>query len=146
MRIQPMTAEDFSDVCSLWENTPGMGLNPYDDSEAGIGRYLARNPGTCFVARDEGSKVVGSILAGHDGRRGFMYHLAVDQRSRTKGIGRALVNRAIEALQNEGIAKVALVVYADNNIGNEFWERMGFAKRPDLVYRNKVIRYMENRT
>jgi ribosomal protein S18 acetylase RimI-like enzyme len=56
------------------------------------------------------------------------------------------VNRAIEALQNEGIAKVALVVYADNNIGNEFWERMGFAKRPDLVYRNKVIRYMENRT
>jgi ribosomal protein S18 acetylase RimI-like enzyme len=134
-----MTAEDYEDVYSLWACTPGMGLNPIDDSEAGIRRYLARNPSTCFVARDDDSKVVGCVLSGHDGRRGFIYHLSVDQESRNRGIGRALVDSAITALQNEGIIKVALVVYESNELGNGFWERIGFEKRPDLVYRNKVI-------
>jgi ribosomal protein S18 acetylase RimI-like enzyme len=135
-----MAAENFREIVSLWENTPGMGLNPYDDSEEGLRRYLARNPSTCFVARGNDGKVVGSILAGHDGRRAFIYHLAVAIEARKGCVGRSLVDAAVKALQAEGIAKVALVVYADNGGGNAFWEKIGFTTRPDLVYRNKTIR------
>lgn len=140
MRIERMAAENFREVVSLWEETPGMGLNPYDDSEEGLRRYLARNPSTCFVARDEDGKVAGSILAGHDGRRAFIYHLAVAMESRKMGVGKSLVDAAVKALQAEGIAKAALVVFADNDAGNAFWEKIGFTTRPDLVYRNKAIR------
>jgi ribosomal protein S18 acetylase RimI-like enzyme len=115
-----------------------MGLNNLDDSREGIQKYLERNPSTCFVAVEQG-RVVGVILSGHDGRRGFIYHTAVAVADRGKGIGRTLVERALAALRVEGINKVALVVYGNNNIGNGFWEALGFDSRSDLTYRNKVI-------
>ncbi len=129
---------DYPAVLDLWLHTPGMGLNSLDDSEEGIRSYLARNPETCFVAR-EGEALVGAILAGHDGRRGFIYHLAVRVEARGRGIGEALVKRAEEALQNEGIHKVALVVFAKNEGGNAFWGKVGYDAREDLVYRSRVI-------
>lgn len=138
MIIRPMTIQDYDDVYSLWIQTPGVGLNSLDDSKEGIASYLKRNPRTCFVAT-EGSKVIGVILSSHDGRRGFIYHTAVAASERKKGIGNALVERAIEALRNEGIHKVALVVFTKNERGNGFWEKIGFERREDLVYRNKVI-------
>jgi ribosomal protein S18 acetylase RimI-like enzyme len=138
MNIATMTIQDYEDVYSLWINTPGMGLNTLDDSKEGIERYLKRNPNTCFVAREK-DQVIGVILSGHDGRRGFIHHTAVAIPERNRGIGEALVERAIEALRKEGISKVALVVFDRNMIGNSFWKKMGFEKREDLVYRSKVI-------
>lgn len=138
MEIRNMRAEDYDDVYSLWTRTAGMGLNPLDDTREGIGKFLARNPGTCFVATIEG-RIVGAILSGHDGRRGFIYHAAVAAGERLKGIGKALVAKATEALGKEGIRKVALLVMKENDIGNRFWEAEGFGVREDLVYRNKVI-------
>ena len=84
-------------------------------------------------------KIVGAILAGHDGRRGYLYHLAVAQAARRRRIGSALVSAALEALAREGIRKAALVAFGTNASGNAFWERMGFTVRGDLVYRDKVI-------
>ena len=138
MNIALMTIQDYDGIYSLWINTPGMGLNNIDDSIEGIERYLKRNPNTCFVARKK-DQVIGVILSGHDGRRGFIHHTAVAISQRNKGIGEALVERAIEALRKEGISKVALVVFDRNRIGNSFWKKMGFEKREDLIYRNKVI-------
>lgn len=138
MRIQTMATGDYPAVHSLWLNTPGMGLNTEDDSEEGFCRYLRRNPNTCFVAR-EGKLLVGCILAGHDGRRGFLYHTAVLPAHRGKGIGRALVEKAMAALEQEGIYKVALVVFDRNTGGNAFWEACGFSLREDLCYRNRAI-------
>lgn len=138
MEIRNMCEGDYEAVRALWMRTPGMGINSLDDSREGIARYLRRNPGTCFVAIDDGG-LVGVILSGHDGRRGFIYHTAVDVEHRGKGTGKALVYRALEALRSEGIAKVALVVFERNEIGNGFWERIGFEKRTDLVYRNMLI-------
>ncbi|MFN8380976.1 MAG: GNAT family N-acetyltransferase [Anaerolineales bacterium] len=138
MQIQKMTIDDYDDVYCLWVNTPGMGLNNLDDSKQGIIKYLKRNPNTCFVARENG-KLIGVILSGHDGRRAFIYHMAVDISHRKKGVGRKLVEFALNALQEEGIHKVAFVVFKKNEIGNEFWEKLGFDERTDLVYRNKVI-------
>jgi ribosomal protein S18 acetylase RimI-like enzyme len=130
--------EHYESVYALWISTPGMGLNNLDDSREGIGKYLDRNPRTCFVALEQG-RVIGVILSGHDGRRGFIYHTAVAVGERGKGVGTALVDRAVEALRAEGINKVALVVYENNATGNGFWEALGFDRRTDLAYRNKVI-------
>lgn len=137
-----MTPADYDAVYDMWINTPGMGLNTTDDSREGITRYLERNPSTCFVAECDG-KLVGVIIAGHDGRRGYIYHTAVLPEYRNHGIARSLVDLAFDALDKEGINKAALVVFSKNELGNGFWEKIGFTGRDDLVYRNKNIHALE---
>ncbi|MCL1940458.1 MAG: GNAT family N-acetyltransferase [Synergistaceae bacterium] len=139
MNIRKMTINDYEQVYSLWLSTPNMGLNNLDDSKDGIAKYLARNPNTCFVAERNGN-IIGVILSGHDGRRGFIYHAAVAQSEQRQGIGATLVSEAMSALEREGINKTALLVMAKNESGNVFWEKQGFSPRSDLVYRNKVIK------
>ena len=128
----------YEGVYELWINTPGMGLNTTDDSREGIEKYLKRNPSTSFVAECDG-RIVGIIMAGHDGRRGYIYHTAVLPAYRNQGIATALVDHTMAALEEEGIHKVALVAFKRNEIGNSFWDKIGFADRDDLVYRNKSI-------
>lgn len=140
--IRPMTIADYDGVYDLWINTPGMGLNTTDDSREGIAQYLCRNPATSFVAEEAG-RIVGVIIAGHDGRRGFIYHTAVRPECRKQGIATQLVEHAMAALEKEGIHKAALVVFERNALGNAFWERIGFEKRTDLVYRNRNIHALE---
>ena len=139
MKIREMKVGDYEAIYDLWIHTPGMGLNEIDDSREGIDKFLKRNPTTCFVAEEQ-KKVVGVIMSGHDGRRGFIYHTAVRQEYRNQGIGRALVEATLKTLEKEGIRKAALVVFDRNEIGNVFWEKMGFTERTDLVYRNRTIR------
>ena len=141
MIIRQMVIEDYKQVYDLWIHTTGMGLNNLDDSEEGIEKFLERNPTTCFVAEQVG-KIIGVILAGHDGRRGFIYHTTVNEEYRKQGIGKALVDHVLDALEKEGIHKVALVVFERNQLGNDFWEKQGFTGRDDIVYRNKSIHEM----
>ena len=138
MTIRPMTLDDYDRVWALWMSCRNMGFNDLDDSREGIGRFLKRNPATCFVAEADGD-LAGVILAGHDGRRGYIYHMAVAQTHRRHGIGSALVDRCLGALKLEGINKVALVAFRTNDAGNAFWERMGFSLRDDLNYRNRAL-------
>lgn len=138
MHIRNMALTDYDAVYALWLSCKGMGLNSVDDSREGIARYLARNPGTCFVAEEEG-KILGVIMAGHDGRRGFIYHAAVSPQQRGAGIGRMLAERALEALRAEGISKAALVAFTRNEMGNAFWEKLGFEARCDLTYRSCAL-------
>jgi ribosomal protein S18 acetylase RimI-like enzyme len=140
--IRIMTPDDYDGLYALWTSTPGMGLNAIDDARAGIAQYLRRNPATSFVAERDG-ETVGCILCGHDGRRGFIYHLAVKASERRRGIASALLERALNALDAEGITKAALVVFANNEIGNRFWESQGFTQRPDLTYRNRNVVALE---
>lgn len=139
--IRLMTMEDYPGIYDLWINTPGMGLNETDDSREGIEKYLKRNPTSCFVAEDNG-KIIGVIMAGHDGRRGFIYHTVVALQYRHHGIAKKLVERVMDALDQEGINKVALVAFERNELGNAFWEKIGFTVRNDLVYRNKNIHHL----
>ena len=136
--IRTMQITDYNAVYNLWLANKGMGLNDVDDSESGIARFLVRNPDTCFVAERNG-KLIGVIMAGNDGRRGFIYHTAVHPDYHRQGIGSALVSAALEALQTLGITKVALVVFGRNTDGNAFWEKQGFTVRTDLTYRNKAL-------
>lgn len=138
MNIKIMTDADYSAVYDLWMSCEGMGLNNLDDSEEGIARFLRRNPDTCFVAEENGL-IAGVIIAGNDGRRGYIYHTAVRSEYRRRGIASALVSKALGALKDCGINKTALVVFGRNETGNAFWEKEGFEVRSDLVYRNKAL-------
>lgn len=133
-----MRMEDYDEVYRFWSCMPGMGLNNLDDSREGVERFLKRNPDTCFVAKDAGG-IVGTILCGHDGRRGHLYHAAVSPRMRGRQIGTALVKAALDGLKREGIAKASLLVFADNAAGNRFWEKLGFTGRDDVNYLNIQI-------
>lgn len=138
VNIRTMDIHDYDAIYDLWINTPGMGLNSTDDSREGINQYLQRNPTSSFIAEDDG-KIIGVIIAGHDGRRGYIYHTAVLPNYRKQGIAKQLVANAMEALEKEGINKVGLVAFAENELGNGFWENIGFTARDDLIYRNKNI-------
>ncbi len=138
MNIRLMSIDDYEKVYELWMSCVGMGLNNLDDSKEGIDKFLQRNPDTCLVAEAD-NRIVGVIIVGNDGRRGYIYHTAVNPQYRKQGIAKSLVETAMAALQNNGINKVALVVFDRNEIGNDFWEKMGFTVRDDLIYRNKAL-------
>ena len=142
MNVRPMTIADYDQLHALWLSIPGMGLNDLDDSREGITKYLARNPRTSFVATEKGFAVIGAIMAGHDGRRGFIYHTCVRADRQGEGVGQALAEAALDALKAEGIHKVALVVFDRNEQGNAFWEKLGFLPREDLVYRDRTLTEM----
>lgn len=141
MKIRAMSAADYDEVYALWMSCKNMGFNHLDDSREGVERFLNRNPGTSFVAT-EGGEVVGVILAGHDGRRGYVYHMSVGEAHRRQGIGTQLVERSLSALKAEGINKVALLVFNRNEAGNAFWEQQGFARREDVAYRNRELTHL----
>ena len=138
MEIRNMYIDDYDSVYALWLSCSGMGLNNLDDSREGITKYLVRNPDTCFVAVEQGC-IVGAILTGHDGRRGYISHTAVSPACQRQGIGKQMVETALNALKAQGINKVSLVVFAHNEKGNAFWEKIGFTQRPDLIYRNRTL-------
>lgn len=138
MNIRAMTITDYDAVYSLWLSCKGMGLNNRDDSREGIELFLERNPETCFVAED-GDRIIGAIMAGTDGRRGYIYHTAVSPDCRRQGIAKRLVDSVLEALRKLNINKAALVVFERNSDGNAFWESVGFTVRNDIVYRNLAL-------
>ena len=133
-----MTIEDYDGVYALWTKIRGFGLRSVDDSREGVERFLKRNPTTSVVAVEDG-KVVGSILCGHDGRRGCLYHVCVDEDYRRRGIGRAMVGMAMEALKKEEISKVSLIAFTKNDVGNAFWNTIGWTRRLDLNYYDFVL-------
>jgi len=136
--IAPLTVGIYDDVHALWVQAEGVGLHDYSDSRDGIAAYLERNPGLSFVARVDGL-VVGAVLAGHDGRRGYLHHLTVHPDYRRQGIGRRLVDRCLDALRAAGIAKCHLFIFNTNESGIAFWRSVGWTPRMDVGIVSKVI-------
>ena len=135
---EPLAVGDYEQVAALWRDSPGVGLSPSDSPE-GVARFLDRNPGLSFVARNDG-RVVGVVLCGHDGRRGYISHLAVARDNRRLGIGRALVERSIGALSREQIEKCHIFVFADNDEALAFWKSEGWSERVELVVLSRIVR------
>ena len=133
--IRLLGIDDYSQVYKLWTQIDGMGMRSLDDSKEGIEKFLKRNPATNFVAVED-NQIVGIILCGHDGRRAYIYHTAVKENYRKQGIAKLLVEHVKDSLLKEGIHKVALVAFKSNQLGNDFWQSVGFTKRDDLYYRN----------
>lgn len=133
MNIRTMTIDDYEGVYRLWMTIQGFAIRSIDDSREGVERFLRRNPSTSVVAVEDG-QIVGGILCGHDGRRGCLYHVCVHKDYRMRGIGKAMVVYAMNALKEEQISKVSLIAFTKNDIGNAFWNRIGWTRRLDLNY------------
>ncbi|MBF2004732.1 GNAT family N-acetyltransferase [Chlorogloeopsis fritschii PCC 9212] len=130
IEITELYITDYEDVISLWENTEGIKLRDADSKE-NIQRYLERNSGLSFAARKDG-QIVGAILCGHDGRRGYLHHLAVLPIYRRQGIGTKLVESSLARLRNWGIEKCHLFILTENVQAKQFWEKLGWCERTDI--------------
>lgn len=131
--------DDFHEVIALWKSCEGIGLSSAD-SRDNIKAYLKRNPGMSFVARSKNA-IIAAVLCGHDGRRGYLHHLAVHPDFRNQGIGRALVDRCILVLQSIGIQKCHLFIFHNNRDAIRFWEKIGWSYREEIGVVSKEIRF-----
>jgi putative acetyltransferase len=130
IEIRELTLDDYAQVLELWKASEGIGLSSADTRER-ISEYLERNPGMSFVACD-GSRVIGAVLCGHDGRRGYLHHMAVAAEYRRLGIGKQLTQRSLASLRNHGIERCHLFVHDDNDAALKFWPSVGWFERTDL--------------
>jgi len=156
-----MTIDDYPAVYALW-NACLASARDIDDTPEAVARFLRRNPAMSVVAAEggaphnhpgtgrlpqetsatpstEGNVLIGSILCGHDGRRGYLYHVAVDAAHRRGGVARAMVEACLSALREEGILRCALISFTKNEGGNAFWEAMGFDTRGEIYFREKTL-------
>lgn len=128
--IQPMTMDDYDAVLELMRQTPGVSVRDAD-SRAAVARYLERNPALSFVAR-EGVRIVGCIMSGHDGRRGYLQHLVVHPDHRRRGLGGELIRQCVDALGALGIDKCHVDVLKTNAAGAHYWAARGWTLRTDI--------------
>lgn len=133
--IHEMQISDYSEIYKLWSDTAGMGLSDAD-TQGNIHKFLLRNKGLSFVCR-HGDKIIATILCGHDGRRGYIYHVTVAAQYRGRGIGQMLVDKSLQKLKEAGVDKCHLFVFSDNEIGNAFWSSKGWTKREDIFVYSK---------
>ncbi len=137
VEITAMTIVDFDEILEFWTGIEGVGLNESDTKQR-LAAYVDRNPGLSLVARSDG-QLIGAVLCGHDGRRGYLHHLAVAPSHRRHGLGAALVDQCLSKLGSIGIQKCNIFVYADNDDGSEFWRRREWRDRSDLRVMQRVI-------
>lgn len=121
---------DYPKLIKLWETAGNIEVRQTDTPEV-LARFLDRNP-TCSYAAYAGTRLIGAILAGHDGWRGHLYHMAVKPDYRERGVGTRLVNAAVSAIKSEDIQKIHCLVKRDNLIAQQFWEACSFDQREDL--------------
>jgi ribosomal protein S18 acetylase RimI-like enzyme len=142
MDIREMTIQDYDAVIGLLTATSGVRLREADSHEA-TSRYLERNPGLSFVAIVDGD-IAGCVMCGHDGRRGYLQHLAVSQKQRRLGIGSALVEACLTKLESLGILKTHIDVLVENQQAHDFWRRRGWQKRDDIFRFSFVMSHGTN--
>jgi len=130
VEIRAMAVSDYRAVFLLFSETPGVTVRDADSYES-IVQYLERNPGLSFVAADRGC-IVGCVLCGHDGRRGYLHHLVVSSPYRGKGIAKLLVSHCVEALGQLGIKKSHVDVLVTNSGARTFWSKIGWHQRDDI--------------
>jgi ribosomal protein S18 acetylase RimI-like enzyme len=136
--IRVMTIADYNSVILLMKNTPGVSFRDADSLES-TERYLERNPDLSFVCEID-NQIIGCVMCGHDGRRGYLQHLVVLPAFRRHGIANALVENCLFELEQLGILKCHLDVYKTNSLGNAYWESQGWMLRAD-INRYSLIRF-----
>jgi ribosomal protein S18 acetylase RimI-like enzyme len=129
--LKPLHESDYPELVDLWKSAGWIDVRQTDTPEA-LAKFLARNP-SCNFAAYAGTSLAGAVLAGHDGWRGYLYHMAVRPDYRGRGIGRQLVRAATAAITNEGVPKVHCLVKRENLVARQFWEACSFELRDELV-------------
>jgi ribosomal protein S18 acetylase RimI-like enzyme len=131
-QIREMTIAGYDEVHRLWSRTEGLCLGE-DDNQDRFKLYLDRNQGLCFIAVS-GTEIIGTVLCGHDGRRGILRHLAIKPEFRRRSIAKALIQKSLSALAEQGIKKCNIFVQDDNVAGLEFWKHVGWCRLEDNYY------------
>ncbi|WP_199770435.1 GNAT family N-acetyltransferase [Helicobacter aurati] len=131
MLLRLMTIHDYEEIILLWKSIQGFYIREIDDSKEGINKFLLRNPHTNVVAIED-DKIVGTILCGYDGRCAYFYHVCVKQEYRHKRIGMSMVEFCINALKKEGATHINLIAFKTNNIGNLFWQELGWDNKDNV--------------
>jgi N-acetylglutamate synthase len=122
---------DYEAALELWKRVKGLEIAEGDDKES-VAYFLARNPGLSRVATD-GAAIVGVALCGHDGRRGYIYHLAVERAYQARGLGKRLMNECLDGLRRAGLKRALILVAHDNPRGRKFWRRHGWEEVPGPI-------------
>jgi N-acetylglutamate synthase len=135
--LRLMTLDDYDVVYDLWKSTPGIGLSASDERDA-VAAFLQRNPGLSAVAISANGGIVGVVLCGHDGRRGYLHHLAVLPGYRRQGIAKMLVEYCLSRLRQDRILKCNIFLFRSNQPGQAFWHHNGWVTRDDL----NVVQYV----
>jgi ribosomal protein S18 acetylase RimI-like enzyme len=142
LQIRTMTIDDYDAVSELMNQTPGVSVREADSRESVV-RYLDRNPGLSFVACLN-TTVVGCVMSGHDGRRGYLQHLLVLPEHRRQGIGSTLVEHCLDALGDLGIQKSHIDVLKTNSTAASYWTGQGWTLRTDIDKYSFILRGSEN--
>lgn len=137
IQLVPMTMDDYKNMIALWKSLPGIALSRADESGP-LAAFIEKNGDTCFILKEDAT-LIGTVLAGSDGRRGYIYHLAVDPKFQNRGLGRKLVRAALEALRKKGIQKSHLFVIKENLEGIRFWHHLGWDLRDDVLIMSKNL-------
>ena len=130
-QVREMNEGDYEKCYMLWSQTAGMSISDADSKPA-IADYLKRNPGFSLVCELE-EQIIGTLLCGHDGRRGYIYHAAVNPTYRGRGIGSEMINRSLQKLHSEGIMKCHILVIHDNELGKQFWHNSGWTHQEGIL-------------
>ena len=137
IQISEMSVNHIQAALEMWAHIEGMGLSSADEPVA-LKRFLLQNPGLSFVAEKEG-RLLGTCLCGSDGRRGYLYHLAVIPQYRRQGLGSTLVQKVFKALYERDIHKCHIMVFATNETGLKFWQADGWVRRPEIVLMSRDV-------
>jgi putative acetyltransferase len=131
IETREFSIEDYAAAVELWKKVEGVEIAE-GDSKDEITRYLLRNPGLSRVA-SAGSIIVGVALCGHDGRRGYIYHLAVDPNFQRRGVGKRLLDECLDRLRGTGVTRVLVMVAKDNPRGRDFWRSNGWEELESAI-------------
>jgi len=125
IRLRQFTLADYDAVFALWQNAgPGLGIGRSDAREE-IEKKLRHDPDLLLVAEEAG-KIIGTVIGGYDGRRGLIYHLAVEHAYRNRGIGKMLMDEIERRLTSKGCLKAYLLVLKDAQDAVEFYQHRGW--------------------
>jgi len=131
IKTREFSTSDYDAALELWQRVEGLEIAEGDDKES-VAYFLARNPGLSKVATD-GTAIVGIALCGHDGRRGYIYHLAVDPAYQARGVGKRLMDECLDGLRQAGLKRALILVANDNPRGRKFWHRYGWEEVPGPI-------------
>ncbi len=131
IKTREFSISDYNAALELWQRVEGLEIAEGDDRES-IAYFLARNPGLSRVATD-GTAIVGVALCGHDGRRGYIYHLAVNPAYQSRGLGKCLMDESLDGLRQLGLKRALILVANDNPRGRKFWSRHGWEEVPGPI-------------
>jgi ribosomal protein S18 acetylase RimI-like enzyme len=133
--VREFRAGDGAAVRAFWEAS-GIRIRPGDDDPS-LGAFADRNPGLFLLALDEGG-LAATALGGWDGRRGWLYHVAVRADQRRRGLGRRLVRDIEQRLRERGCPKVNLIVWDDNTAAMSFWTATGYTRATTVEFEKQL--------